>query len=848
MKRAFVTLLTVALARCVYGTTCPASPVCITSSLSQSVVSAAVAAAVDGDEIDLPAGTVTWNSTISVVNKGISIIGAGIDQTIITSNVDTGCIFVWKNQGSTNLRLSGLTINCSDDKSLSIALVGPIFNARVDHCKFNKGDAAVRTNAGGQFTGQGPVYGVVDHCQFYNMGRPVFAMDVRVGDGVNAGAAAWTEFLADPASFPGSNKMMYYEDCQFIWDANNTNTNSQGFLYGQNGGKACVRHCSTTGTEFLFDAHGDSIGQYYGTIYYEIYNNTFGGTPYFGGFQGGEAVWMRGGQLIMRDNTIASPQRSLDMSVFFTNDLTAHRVQHIYFDNNINGGDATQADFVHVKDSGQTPVGYSAANIRLNTEYFLHAPQTGNTYFPYTAYTYPHPLVGASPTPTPAGVPVIVSQPSPVTINVGQVPTYNVQIGSTGLTNTFQWKKNGINIGPARSNGGVFGIWNGPNGSTASVLTDSGDKYSCTISNSAGAVTSNEALETVLPTPPFTLPTWNSTEGSVQSPFVRSGTDYIWQLVATTTDPLLGGSAIYPFTVVTDGDYWITGNVNCKDGASNSFYVGMDAEPTSLMVWGIPTTTGFEDRDVIISPETTKHIYHLTIGTHKLYLRGREAEAQIGDITVTLVTGPTPTPTPTPTPPAAIPMFSPDGNAGPFITSQAVTLSNATRGGAPVMHYTLTGEDLATADPSHILTYSTPVSLTISGLIKSVTSATGYLDSPQATSQWYEIKVATPVITGAGSHVGNTTVTLSDATPNSVGYYSIDGSVPSIQYVTGVVVSGSCTFQSQWKKFGCTDSDIVSATVTITIPVTPTPTPTVTPTPTATISPPPQTFIGWDRG
>ena len=114
------------------------------------------------------------------------------------------------------------------------------------------------------------------------MKRAYYAMDCRTNDastpteltpGNRDGAAAWQEFLANPASFPGSEKMMYFEDNQFIWDANITDQNTQGALYGSYGGKCCFRYNTCTGGDYYVDAHGDYPSN--STIYYEIYNDSF---------------------------------------------------------------------------------------------------------------------------------------------------------------------------------------------------------------------------------------------------------------------------------------------------------------------------------------------------------------------------------------------------------------------------------------------------------------------------------------------------------------------------------------------------------------------------------------------
>ena len=93
-----------------------------------------------------------------------------------------------------------------------------------------------------------------------------------------------------------------------------------------------------------------------------------------------------------------------------------------------------------------------------------------------------------------------------------------------------------------------------------------------------------------------------------------------------------GGKAVFTFSITNEGDYVITGQVNAPDDSSNSYYVNMDAQPEDpTMIWDIDVTDGFESRTVNWrgsgesgSDEFTPKKFHLTAGSHKLNLVGRE--------------------------------------------------------------------------------------------------------------------------------------------------------------------------------------------------------------------------------
>jgi hypothetical protein len=527
------------------------------ASASYADVSAAVSSASSGDTVQVPAGNANWSSTLNLGTKAISVIGAGSSSTIITNGA--GNLIRSNNTGSNFVRISGFRFNSSDNQNPIVAFGGPAYRIRVDHCYFNKGDTAIGTN-NNNMRGNGPVWGVVDHCQFYNMKRPYYAMDCRVNDSSFPppdydGNAAWAEFLADPESFPGSEKMMYFEDNQFVADSNMTDPGVQCPLYGSYGGKCCFRYNTMTGADAAVDAHGDNPGQ--STIYYEIYNNTFN----YGTFAGpqGNAFGQRGGRWIVHDNTFNYPYTNvIRLLVYWTTDAAAHRVQNSYFWGNTAHGSSVQSSLVSVQDSGQTPPGYSAAHIRQNIEYFLHPPQSGQTFYPYTPLVHPHPLVtggGSGPTPPP-------SSPTPTPPPSSPTPT--------------------------------------------------------------PTATPTESLGLVFP----------AAEGTITNPFIVAD-NTVYQTVQTS-NPSAGGRASYTFNVPTSGEYVVSAQVRCPDDASNSFFLNIDAEPSSAMAWGIAAAAGTFVSTVTWGNDPAPKVWTLQAGTHELIVRGREANAALVQIAISV--------------------------------------------------------------------------------------------------------------------------------------------------------------------------------------------------------------------
>jgi hypothetical protein len=351
-------------------------------------VQACINAAIAGQTVTVTTGTVTWASTVTIA-KGITVIVNAGSTVTITNN--TSPAFQINNTGAAFVRISGFTINSSDSTQYVIAITGPATSVRIDHMTFNAGDSVICSNCLGS-SATGPVYGVVDSSSFTNCGRCYYAQDVRSADpGVAVGQTAWNEFLGHEATFPGSGKFMFFEDNTYTW--NRTVSGGQGPLYGSYGGKAVLRHNTFTNWSYYADAHGDQPAGETGTILYEIYNNTFSEGDLY--LAQGVMMYLRGGQHLVHDNTFnTTSDFPVSLTVYYSTDLIAHRIKNTFVWNNVwNANGVNQGAATQVQVASDTN-----GALTLNTNYFLRAPQAGDIYYPYTPYTYPHPLRGTSTT------------------------------------------------------------------------------------------------------------------------------------------------------------------------------------------------------------------------------------------------------------------------------------------------------------------------------------------------------------------------------------------------------------------------------------------------------------------
>jgi hypothetical protein len=274
------------------------------NSVSFADVTSAVALAMDGDTVVVPAGTASWTSLLAVT-KGITLQGAGNDTTVILDNVprDTvnqgGSTIALSSALSQSFRLTGFTFRYGSlvtSGSGTVRLSGMCPSVRVDHCHFDQ------VYAGSNIAIYGWLYGVIDHCTFdmraggnnsvsvthQNWGGPDMAHPIYTD---THGHGSW----ADPPYF-GSEKFIFVED-NII---NNLGTGpNNGTIDGSRGGRFVVRHNTFNNCAIFY--HGSDSGaggvNYRGTRCVEIYNNVFNSSITM---SGGEN---RGGSLLWHDNT-----------------------------------------------------------------------------------------------------------------------------------------------------------------------------------------------------------------------------------------------------------------------------------------------------------------------------------------------------------------------------------------------------------------------------------------------------------------------------------------------------------------------------------------------------------------
>ena len=272
------------------------------ASCSQTDILAAVAASGNGDSIRIPAGTCVWTRTITI-NKGVTLQGAGIGQTIIvdarvrsggsplgnlmTVNVPDGTIF----------RLTGTTWQSSDVQTLAydgmIILRGcstTTASYRIDHNKF---DRIRNTNL--RFYGS--LFGVTDHNEGIGWGPSSTFINANNAtwprDGVTCtggwGDGSWAYPLA-----PGTIQAHYIED-------NTWTSDGLAAIVDSNTGARTVVRRNTLSYSYV-GSHGTDSGQRQrGQRWLEVYDNTFNFPP---GVPVPFVTWIRGGSGVVFNNKV----------------------------------------------------------------------------------------------------------------------------------------------------------------------------------------------------------------------------------------------------------------------------------------------------------------------------------------------------------------------------------------------------------------------------------------------------------------------------------------------------------------------------------------------------------------
>jgi hypothetical protein len=287
--------------------------------------------AVNGDTINIPAGTCTWTTGIVVPSGiGISIIGSGAPNsspttygaassctaTSITDNVSGNPLLYFQPTATSSLsRVScmKLTSTLGANTTVSpIQLAGTCNsstcpNVRVDNLTFDGSLQGTIKNSDTVMVTDN-VFGVLDHNSMSGTGVGSYFEFVNYNNSAWNGVGAYGDNSWTSADTFGTSKALYLENNTFgtavVMAEGESDITSKGQT-AQGGGRVVGRFNNCNGCTSGVSNHGtDTNGRPRGGRQIEFYGNTYQCTNTSGGCQGG--VPIRSGVNIMFGNSLTA--------------------------------------------------------------------------------------------------------------------------------------------------------------------------------------------------------------------------------------------------------------------------------------------------------------------------------------------------------------------------------------------------------------------------------------------------------------------------------------------------------------------------------------------------------------
>jgi hypothetical protein len=333
----------------------PGSNLQIPTNLSPAGVTAAIAAASNGDTIIIPATNATWTSGVTLNKDRVVMYGlGGTNSTVIISDAAITTFQVTGAQNTiSNLQIRGdLTTDEADgfhNENLS---------NRYSRIFMNGLAVAMYAKQAG----------LMDNC--------------IVVDANFSSRNIWGNSFYDslyPLAWDSLNYFVY-EDCKFYWTSGKNTTGSRPMMSSQQGDAWVVRHCyfefnnASTDPAPVFDFHGESPGLGRPGVALQIYSNYYNFIS--GSVSGQKFVDVRGTRSLIYSNKFVGATYDSGQGIFYRDEDTPdYKVNNSYVWENKHGVSGTTA--MPINDD---------ANIAAGADYFTVALD------PLVAIAYPHPF------------------------------------------------------------------------------------------------------------------------------------------------------------------------------------------------------------------------------------------------------------------------------------------------------------------------------------------------------------------------------------------------------------------------------------------------------------------------
>lgn len=243
------------------------------ASCSSSDVQAAINSASAGDTVNVPSGSCTWTTKVSIANKGITLQGqttcsgtpasSCVDNTNISANLADNALEVTGASATNFVTITGFSFTATQGYGHGTVQVdsGTMFDVafRIHHMHF----IAPGSGGGGTIVAITNSYGLIDHVLFDETGSDTYHMIDFFGDWISGGFQSWNQATAF-----GTNQAVYVEDST----VNNSNQGDDT-MDGYAGARIVVRHNQINNASIGF--HGTDSGSYRSIFSVEECDNTF---------------------------------------------------------------------------------------------------------------------------------------------------------------------------------------------------------------------------------------------------------------------------------------------------------------------------------------------------------------------------------------------------------------------------------------------------------------------------------------------------------------------------------------------------------------------------------------------
>jgi hypothetical protein len=299
-----------------------------------AVINGPTHTAVNGDTINVPAGTCTWTTGITVPSSiGITIIGNGTpNSTPSTTGASSSCsnttITVSKGTtafgmtpafGNSTSRLSCMTVASGTGSGVFLSILGACTsngcpNLRIDNITFNNWAGAAEVGNSYGITAVGDMFGVIDH-NTINGSTGNYLELVEQSNASFLGVGYWGDnSWAQPENY-GSANFLFFENNAFNDAGTTDNEGNAGGIQTRGGGRVVARFNTfniTDNYNYTLNWHGtESNGRPRSGRAYEYYQNTWNCSGADTKANGcAPVVNVRGGTGLMWGNTLTAASGS----------------------------------------------------------------------------------------------------------------------------------------------------------------------------------------------------------------------------------------------------------------------------------------------------------------------------------------------------------------------------------------------------------------------------------------------------------------------------------------------------------------------------------------------------------